>query len=104
VHRDPRYFSPRPEDFWPERWLPSAPRGEDFRLDMRAYTPFNFGPGACVGRSLALHEARAVLRALVRRFDLTFAPGFDVSGYEGRLRDKYALVRTELMVVVTPRK
>jgi hypothetical protein len=50
VHRDPRYFLPDPDAFWPERWLHdegakiAEARGQPFRLDQAAYMPFNFGP------------------------------------------------------------
>jgi hypothetical protein len=49
VHRDPRYFSPNPEDFWPERWLPgegpkiAEARGQEFELFQGAYMPFHYG-------------------------------------------------------------
>jgi hypothetical protein len=49
VHRDARYFSPAPEQFWPERWLPgegpkiAEARGQDFSLNQTAYMPFNYG-------------------------------------------------------------
>jgi hypothetical protein len=48
LHRDPRHFSPRPEEFWPERWLPEASKlaeakGEEFILNAHAYMPFNYG-------------------------------------------------------------
>jgi cytochrome P450 len=48
VHRDPRYFSPDPLDFWPERWTKDGPKladaqGKEFRLSQAAYIPFSFG-------------------------------------------------------------
>jgi hypothetical protein len=49
VQRDPRYFWPEPETFWPERWLPdqgpkiAEARGQEFRLDQNAYMPFSYG-------------------------------------------------------------
>src|SRR5258705_531663 len=63
IHRDARYFSPRPNEFWPERWFvtprsfPSetaaAAKGrlveeENWVLDRAAYIPFSYGPGNCV--------------------------------------------------------
>jgi cytochrome P450 len=49
VHRDPRYFSPDPTVFWPERWLPDEgpktadARGQAFRLDTNAFNTFSYG-------------------------------------------------------------
>jgi hypothetical protein len=48
VHRDPRYFSPDPLKFWPERWTEDGPeiaetQGKEFRLTQAAYIPFSFG-------------------------------------------------------------
>lgn len=49
VHRDPRYFSPNPEEFWPERWLPeeaskiAEARGQEYKLAQGAYMPFHYG-------------------------------------------------------------
>jgi hypothetical protein len=52
VQRDPRYFSPCPETFWPERWLPEGPelamaRNEVFVHDTTAFMPFSFGECSC---------------------------------------------------------
>lgn len=126
LHRDPRHFSPRPEEFWPERWLPEASKlaeaqGEEFVLNLHAYMPFNYGsifplmwmllysyllsgPGNCVGRSLALSEMRTVLSSLIRRFDIHFAPGYAPEDWERTLRDQYILMRGKLLAVVTERK
>jgi cytochrome P450 len=55
VHRDPRYFSPDPDAFWPERWLSgegpklAEARGTAFALNQGAYMPFNYGPLALSG-------------------------------------------------------
>lgn len=128
VQRDVRYFSPDPDTFWPERWLPdegpkiAEARGQDFTLVQGAYMPFNYGscrqsllwvgvvyltadlgPGNCVGRSLALHEMRAVIAAVLRRFDLRFAPGFQPDDWLNQLTDHYVLVRGKLEVVLSKR-
>jgi cytochrome P450 len=62
------------------------------------------GPANCVGRPLALHEMRTVLAALIRRFDIEFAPGFGKDDWLKQLKDQYVLVRGKLPVVLTQRK
>ena len=71
VHRDPSNFSPIPEMFWPDRWLPSSrshthtdppPSGDAVPATSvrgAAFVPFSLGPQSCVGRALALAEVRA---------------------------------------------
>jgi cytochrome P450 len=108
VHRDPRYFSPDPEEFWPERWLGEGAkiaksRGQDFKLNQGAYMPFNYGPGNCVGRSLALHEIRTALASLVRHFDARFAPGFQPEEWLRQLKDYSGLIKGKLEVVLSTR-
>jgi cytochrome P450 len=58
------------------------------------------GWGACIGRVAALRAMRAVLAALVRRFDMRFAPGFDVDEWE---RESSVLVARELWVILDQR-
>jgi len=41
VQRDPRYFSPDPEAFRPERWL--ATEKANFTLNPLAFFPFSYG-------------------------------------------------------------
>lgn len=96
--------------FWPERWLPeegpkiAEARGQDFKLSQGAYMPFHYGPANCVGKSLALHELRTVLSALIRRFDFKFAPGFEGGDWINHSTDQFILLRGELRVVMTERK
>jgi cytochrome P450 len=117
IHRDSRYFSPRPDEFWPERWfISSSKEGEEFVLDRAAYIPFSYGPGNCVGKSLALLELRYVIAMLVRRFDFVFEKGWfedDTvvvkkglnSGAGGAgVRDEFALSPGALRVVVSVRR
>jgi cytochrome P450 len=65
VHRDARYFSPDPEAFWPERWLPEGPklaesRGESFVHDTSAFAPFSFGTPSLSFYPLYGHQAEVI--------------------------------------------
>jgi hypothetical protein len=55
--------------------------------------PFNYGPGNCIGRALAMNKMRVVLAALVRRFDMHLAPDFKLGNWERDLFDGYLLGR-----------
>jgi hypothetical protein len=127
VQRDPRYFSPRPESFWPERWMPeghehAAKQGDDFKLNTSAFVPFSFGscspssclasavcsfqltgPHNCAGRALALFEMRVVLAELVRRFDISLAKGMTAEVWEAGLREWSVLATGSLWVVLEER-
>jgi hypothetical protein len=46
---------------------------------------------------------RAVLSAILRRFDICFAPGFRAEDWLDELRDYSVLVRGKLEVVLTKR-
>jgi cytochrome P450 len=65
--------------------------------------PFNYGPGNCIGRAVAMSEMRAVLAILVRRFDIRLAPGFKPSTWEEGLVDGYILARNTLPVIMRER-
>lgn len=97
-HRDPRYFFPKPDTFWPERWLQNLTYEGEFRLDRSAFIPFSSGPANCVGKTLALHELRYVVASLVRTFDMTFQGGYDHRKWENGLHDNFTLSRPSLPV------
>jgi cytochrome P450 len=61
------------------------------------------GPANCVGRALALHELRTVISALVRRFDLEFAPDFKAEDWANQLVDKFVMLNGPLRVVLRAR-
>ncbi|EJD51337.1 cytochrome P450 [Auricularia subglabra TFB-10046 SS5] len=71
LHHDPRNFSPETESFRPQRWL-GEPGWNTNRL---AFIPFSAGPAQCVGKNLARIEILMVLSALLRFYDIAFAPG-----------------------------
>ena len=57
-----------PTEFRPERWLGQLDVASDAQ---RRMLPFGAGPRLCPGRYLALVEAKTVLAAIVRNFNLT---------------------------------
>lgn len=61
----------RPNDFVPERWV-SEP---DLILRKDAFVPFSYGTYNCAGRPLAMMQLRMVVAMVVRKFELSFAPG-----------------------------
>src|ERR1700685_611852 len=74
IHRNPRYFSPYPDSFFPERWLPEQGRqkifsDKNFVLELTAFNPFSYGPANCVGKNLAIMELRALMCFVVQRID-----------------------------------
>ncbi|KAK1222247.1 hypothetical protein PQX77_014880 [Marasmius sp. AFHP31] len=110
VHRDSENFSPHPDGFWPDRWLPDIQatlqeaERESFRLNEQAFFPFSYGPTGCAGKALALMEMRAVISAVLTNFDLAFADGWDPSEWECSLKDFYTMRGGPLKVVLTPRQ
>ncbi|KAF1364560.1 benzoate 4-monooxygenase [Lizonia empirigonia] len=69
LHRDSRTFV-RPDEFVPERW--SQP-GLILRKDV--FVPFSYGPYNCAGKPLAIMQLRMVIAMLIRKFEISFAPG-----------------------------
>lgn len=100
LHRDPRYFFPRPDDFWPDRWINED---KDIVLDRTAFLSFSYGPANCVGRPLALNELRYVLAMLIHRFDMTFDDGYNPARWEKGLEDSFVLTKGELPVRLSVR-
>ncbi|KDQ55994.1 hypothetical protein JAAARDRAFT_36785 [Jaapia argillacea MUCL 33604] len=110
LHRDPRCFSPLPDCWWPDRWLPEHERLPHpthathdpgaFALDHTAFTPFSYGPANCVGKNLALQELRAVVCYVMQTFDILRASGHhdDLITWEDRLIDQFVTARGPLHV------
>jgi hypothetical protein len=61
------------------------------------------GPGTCPGRALAMHEMRAVLFSLLRRFDFRFAEGGSTETWFRDLRDHYTYLKGKLEVQLEER-
>ncbi|GJJ15389.1 hypothetical protein Clacol_009665 [Clathrus columnatus] len=91
LHRDPRYFSPQPNSFIPERWL-----DESIKPDRSAFIPFSVGPTSCVGKNFALTELRLLLCILLHTFDFQLSPSFDSKGWESTFNDNFILTKGAL--------
>lgn len=116
LHRDPRYFSPRPDDFWPERWLQNQTQTNDSTTlaskgpeavavitNQAAFIPFSAGNRNCAGKNLALAEMRVVVAVLMQRFEMRFADGYGPDEYEDGVVEKFGMKVGRLQVVLRSR-
>lgn len=105
MHRDPRNFSPSPEAFLPERWLPGwNDTGAAYMHNEAAFIPFSYGPMSCVGKGLAMQEMRMAICALLQRFKLRPRKGWVLRQYEDEFKDFFATVRGHLPTVLEVRE
>lgn len=112
MQRDPRYFYPIPDEFWPDRWLDQhsyeLPSGQvipknELIHNRSVFLPFSAGMRSCVGKNIALLEMRAVLCATLQKFDIAKAPGYDLDDWERDMRDSFVATCGPLMVVLKSR-
>lgn len=73
LHRDPAWGED-PEAFDPDRFERAAMKERPAHI----YKPFGTGARACIGRQFAFHEAVLALATLIRRFDFTADPGYEL--------------------------
>jgi cytochrome P450 len=109
LQRNPRYFSPYPDSFWPDRWLPEndrqkAPFNEEFILDLAAFNPFSYGPANCAGKNLALLELRVITCFIVQKFNLKVKEGFKIETWEEGVDDFFVVKRPPLPVIMETRR
>lgn len=113
VHRDPRYFSPLPDTFWPDRWLPqptyTVPEGGTISQDKvvtnrDVFMPFSQGPMVCAGKNVALMEIRAVICAIAQQFHVESAKQASYNSYENDLYEAFTTLRGSLHVRLQARK
>lgn len=107
IQRDPRYFYPIPNQFWPDRFLSqeayALPSGDVITKDQliherSLFLPFSAGPQNCAGRAIALQEMRAVLVAVYKLFEVQKMDGFELGTWEKNVKDFYITHRGPLMV------
>ncbi|EJD02378.1 high nitrogen upregulated cytochrome P450 monooxygenase 2 [Fomitiporia mediterranea MF3/22] len=111
LHRDPRYFSPFPYDFIPERWLDNTQINNTnkktnvkFTTNTSAFIPFSYGPANCIGKNLAMLEMRMVVATLIQKFDMKLAEDYDPRKWEEDLQDYFIIKVGKLPVVLNPRE
>ncbi|KAM5536736.1 hypothetical protein V8D89_009575 [Ganoderma adspersum] len=108
MHTDPHNFSPSPEKFLPERWLPKSDsrslcHGPGYVHNETAFMPFSIGPMNCVGKALAMQEMRTVMCAVVQRIRLHPVKGWRLEEYDRGFKDYFVTVRGELPALVETR-
>ena len=101
-HRDPRYFSPHPDQFLPDRWLPDATGL--YHTTPEAFIPFSLGPMNCPGKGLALLELRMVVATLVQQLDMELQSGYDTASWETKLDCYFVFTRGTIPVKVKSRE
>jgi len=104
LHRDPRYFSPRPDEFWPDRWIVETLDSQELILDRNAFIPFSMGPANCAGKALAMLELRAVMSLFIMHFDMEFDDNFDPKSWLDSLKDYFVMDSGKLMVKLRIRR
>ncbi|KAJ8507214.1 hypothetical protein ONZ45_g10397 [Pleurotus djamor] len=121
MHRDPQRFSPLPDSFLPERWLPremqiklepdiygraDASDGHLVRHDTTAFIPFSYGPSNCAGKNLAYQEMRMAVCLLIKTFQMKFSAKHqkENAAWLDDLRDQAVLTRGRLMMDLTLRE
>lgn len=96
IQRDPRNFSPLPNEFRPERWIEKE---KEKAFNPAAFIPFGYGPSGCIGKQLAYMEIRSFLAQFVVRFDISLAPEFNSAEFIDGIRDTFTMTRHKHLLV-----
>jgi len=78
LHRDPKYWDD-PLVFKPERWQNQA----SLIKHSYQYIPFHAGPTACLGRKMAILEAKCMMILLLQNFELEVIPQHSYTYFTG---------------------
>ncbi|KAF8068996.1 cytochrome P450 [Lyophyllum atratum] len=92
MFRDPRNFVD-PDKFIPERWLEGGIAGPH---NMKAFVPFSYGPGVCIGKPVALYNMKLLTASLVRAFELAVPEDFDVKKFDRSYKEHGLWVHDDL--------
>ena len=100
-HRDERIFGEKPEEWRPERWLTEKER----ETKSMEHNLLSFGAGkrSCLGKNVAMLELHKVVPALVMRFDIRWAKGYE-DGKGWKVANKWVLEQSGLMVGLRERE
>ncbi|KAF7540210.1 hypothetical protein G7054_g1607 [Neopestalotiopsis clavispora] len=98
MYRDERFFL-RPDEFIPTRWTTQ----KELNVDDSIFHPFSTGRTSCIGKQLGLMELRAVASQIVRKYDVSLAPGQDPQAFLDGRRDTFTLALGSLELVFKPR-
>jgi cytochrome P450 len=114
LQRDPCNFSPLPDNFLPERWLPAEKQLElELAIfkdqskvvhNLDAFIPFSTGPSNCVGKNLAWMEMRMLVCLMLQRYDMQFEEGYCPKLWEDDIQDYFVMMKGRLPIVLAPRK
>ncbi|CAL1708270.1 unnamed protein product [Somion occarium] len=105
LHRDPRYFYPIPDTFWPDRWLTQSsytlPSGDtipstQLTHNKAVFNPFSAGRQSCAGKLIAWMEMRAIMCGVLQKFDIDPINGSEFESYENGLVEVYITHRGAL--------
>ncbi|KAI0059097.1 cytochrome P450 [Artomyces pyxidatus] len=108
LHRNPRYFSPLTDIFWPDRWLFSSrgdarlPTGDLLIHNPDAFIPFPNEPTNCAARNLARLEMRFVICLLFYGYDMRFDASAGI--WEEDLMGCFAMTGKSVLPVVLRRR
>ena len=69
IHRDPEVYGETKDEFWPERWLSESDFEGKGEIPPGAWRPFERGPRDCIGRDLAIIEAKVVVALVHGRYE-----------------------------------
>ncbi|KAI0183116.1 cytochrome P450 [Xylaria flabelliformis] len=75
-----------PNEFDPFRWIH---KNKSKPHDLRAFAPFSTGRYSCVGRELALRQARVFVTGIVSQFEIHLGKGEDGIAVEKEMRDEF---------------
>ncbi|KIX00842.1 uncharacterized protein Z518_09907 [Rhinocladiella mackenziei CBS 650.93] len=98
--RDPTIYAD-PQTFIPERF---GSRSSELMFHRDAFAPFSTGPYACIGKNLAYMEIRLLTAQLVRRFDVSLAPGETGQKLLGESKDHFTMGLGECFMTFTRRE